>query len=331
MKNRFWNLSIYRLIATLCVLQFHIFYLLLAKDVPYEMLLSKGVQGLTAMSGFLYSQKLINDVPGFYKKNLHKLLFPAVVCLVIVAIGNLVVYIVNQCWGQNYFLFFTGNRPFDGRFITQFDNYYYIAYIIGCYAITPLIQKDNKVSKIIIIALCVTEIALAFCFRQALIVCAYMIGFVLGKKYFNNYTDHEKFSWKNPLQWALVIAASVGLYILSINLRGIENQTWFVKESISLLNNVSSAIIGIGSFFLISSLLLFVNKYIKSCKFLEVTDKTCYSIYLLNQMYMVGATSVLNMSDNFGAQTALVYGLTILTALIVFGIEYTIQATKTNK
>ena len=59
--KRFNNISLYRLIATLCILQFHIFYILFARAIPYEMLLSKGVQGLTALSGFLYSQKLITD------------------------------------------------------------------------------------------------------------------------------------------------------------------------------------------------------------------------------------------------------------------------------
>ncbi|MCF0107923.1 MAG: hypothetical protein HUJ59_02825, partial [Bacilli bacterium] len=299
MKTKFWNLSIYRIIATIAVLMFHIFYLLVAKDIPYPMLLSKGVQGLTAMSGFLYSQKLIENKKDFYLKNIKKLLIPALIVAVCIAIGNLAVMIINNSWDINYFSMFVGNRPFDGRFITQLDNYYYIIYIIGCYIVTPFIQKDNKTSKIIIVSLCVLEIILAFFFRQALIVTAYMVGYIIGKKYFNKYTDYSKFDWRSIVQWIVVIGVAVGLYILAINLRTIENQTWLVKESISLLNNISSASIGVGSFFLISSGLIFVNKFIKKSYFLSFGDKICYIIYLLNQMYMVGSTSVLNMTNDF--------------------------------
>ena len=63
---------------------------------------------------------------------------------------------------------------------------------------------------------------------------------MIGKKYFNKYTDYQSFDWKTIVQWVVVIGAAVGLYILAINLRGIENQTWFIKESISLLNNISN-------------------------------------------------------------------------------------------
>ena len=130
MKTKFWNLSIYRIVATIAVLIFHIFYLLVAKDIPYPMLLSKGVQGLTAMSGFLYSQKLIENKKDFYLKNIKKLLIPALIVAVCIAIGNLTVMIINNSWDINYFSMFVGNRPFDGRFITQLDNYYYIIYLM---------------------------------------------------------------------------------------------------------------------------------------------------------------------------------------------------------
>ena len=55
MAKRFNNLSIYRIVAALAVLVFHIFYIMIPRAIPYETLLSKFVQGLTALSGFLYS------------------------------------------------------------------------------------------------------------------------------------------------------------------------------------------------------------------------------------------------------------------------------------
>ena len=89
MKKRLNNLSIYRLVATILVLQFHLFFILYSRAIPYEMLLSKGVQGLTALSGFLYSQKIIKDNKKFILTNLKKILVPALVCFAII-IGTMI-------------------------------------------------------------------------------------------------------------------------------------------------------------------------------------------------------------------------------------------------
>ena len=95
MKKRFTNLSIYRLIATICVLQFHIFFILYARAIPYETLLSKGVQGLTCLSGFLYSQKVITDNKKFILENFKKVIFPALVVFGIMK--NFYVYSFVYC------------------------------------------------------------------------------------------------------------------------------------------------------------------------------------------------------------------------------------------
>ena len=68
MKNKYWNLSLYRLLAIICAIQFHIFFILYSRDIPFETLLSAGVIGLTCLSGFLHSQKKIEDIKSFYLK-----------------------------------------------------------------------------------------------------------------------------------------------------------------------------------------------------------------------------------------------------------------------
>ena len=88
MKRRFHNLSIYRIIATILVIQFHIFFLFNTYQLHGEYLFSKLVQGLTALSGFLYSQKLIKDIKSFYLGNLKKIAIPALLVLGFMAIWN---------------------------------------------------------------------------------------------------------------------------------------------------------------------------------------------------------------------------------------------------
>lgn len=40
--KRFNNIWIYRIVATICILQFQAFYVLYARDIPYELFLAKG-------------------------------------------------------------------------------------------------------------------------------------------------------------------------------------------------------------------------------------------------------------------------------------------------
>ena len=65
-------------------------------EILQEYLFSKLVQGLTALSGFLYSQKLIKDVKSFYLGNLKKIAIPALLVLGFMAIWNVVYMFVNK-------------------------------------------------------------------------------------------------------------------------------------------------------------------------------------------------------------------------------------------
>ena len=141
-KKRFDNLSIYRLIATICVLQYHVFFILYARDIPYETMLSKGVQGLTALSGFLYSQKAITDLKKFYLGNLKKIIIPAAVCFLFMAIWNLVAMFIMRDY--NYIGLFFGHRAFNDGLLFQPANYYYLGYIFIAYLITPILQRQDK-------------------------------------------------------------------------------------------------------------------------------------------------------------------------------------------
>ena len=183
-KQKFYNLSLYRLIATICVLQFHIFFILYNRAIPFETLLSKGVQGLTAMSGFLYSQKIIKDCKGFYLKSLKKLLIPALVCVSIMALWNLVYMLIAK--NYDYISLFFGHRVWNDGLLFQPANFYYLAYIFGCYLITPLLQKGKTIKIITISTLLIAEIILAFFLGQPIIIIPYLIGYLIGEWRFNS-------------------------------------------------------------------------------------------------------------------------------------------------
>ena len=317
MKKRLNNLSIYRFIATICVLQFHLFYILYNRAIPYEMLLSKGVQGLTALSGFLYSQKIIKDFKKFYLGNLKKIVIPALICFAIMALWNLVYMFSVQNW--NYFSLFTGHRVYNNGFIIQPGNYYYIAYIALCYLVTPILQRNDKWSVLVVIGTVVVELTVGFFFGSAIIASSYIAGYYIGQKCFKQLTDtEEKISWSKFMIWVSATIAAIAIYILVVEF-SFGEQYFFVRLR-SLINNIAATTFGVFSFFLIIHALRSTNK-LSAIKPLMFTDKLSLIIYLFNQAFMVGGMNVAVWVTPMWAKTILVYVFTIAFSIIVHFIS----------
>lgn len=318
MKNRLNNLSFYRLIATLCVLQFHIFFILYNRDIPYETLLSKGVQGLTALSGFLYSQKFIENSKKFYLNALKKLLIPALLCFVFIALWDLIYMFISKDW--NYISLFFDYRVYNGGLLFQLGNYYYIAYIFICYLITPILQKNNKCSLLVALSVIFVEIIIGFFFGPSIIVTTYIIGYYIGKKWFAHYVDNQiKYRPFILISWLLVLAISLLLFVI-VNTYHFSNG-YFLSHLESLTTNVLATIFGVSTFFFIAYLFRFLNKF-KSSKFLGYTDKLCLIIYLMNQAFMCGAMNVTILVTSMWAKTLLVYIFTIVISCLLERINH---------
>ena len=324
--KRFNNISLYRIIATICILQFHIFYILYPRAIPYEMLLSKGVQGLTALSGFLYSQKLISDYKKFYKNNLVKLLIPAGICLLFMFSWNFIYMLITKNW--DYMLFLT-HRAYIGRIITQADNYYYLAYIIVCYAITPLLQRCDKWSNVTVMSVILAEIAIAFFNGTAMILVSYLAGYYIGKKCFKTFTDiEEKYSVPTLIIWIGVLLAALGLYIVGNEVSF--GEAYYLTRLQSTVKNISATTFGVATLFVFLISLKFLNKY-NSPSLFKFTDRLSLIIYLLNQAFMTGAMSVTLYAKQMWLITILIYVLTIGSSVgILFICDNIFKGLSTN-
>ena len=331
MKKRFTNLSIYRLIATICVLQFHIFFILYARAIPYETLLSKGVQGLTCLSGFLYSQKVISDNKKFILGNIKKILIPATIVFGLMALWNLIYMFIFRDW--NYIFLFVGKRAYEGAanngLLVQPGNYYYILYISLCYLVTPILQRNDKWSVLVSIGAVLIEFTVGFFFGSSIIACSYIVGYFLGKKLFNQLTDvNEKFSWK----WFIIFLGgtllAAGIYVTLVIYPFDGN--YLLKHLYSLTNNILMTTFGIGTFFAIAHAFRWVNKY-PECKFLSFTDKLSLNIYLFNQAFMCGAMNMAVVVDPMWAKTIIVYLFTIVFSILAYYLYQLILKLTTKK
>lgn len=304
--KRFNNISIYRIIATICILQFHIFYILYPRAIPYEMLLSKGVQGLTALSGFLYSQKLITDYKKFYKNNLVKLLIPASLVALFIFSWDFIYMLISK--NYDYMIFLT-HRAYIGRIITQLDNYYYLGYIIICYAITPLLQRCDKWSNITVVGVILVELLVAFFNGAAMILVSYVAGYYIGKKLFKTFTNTEqKYSVPTLLIWSGLLFISLGFYVLLQTYSF--GDIYYLIRLRSTINNIVSTTFGVTTLFLFLIAFKFTNKW-NSPKIFKYTDKLSLIIYLMNQAFMTGAMSVTLYAKEMWLITILIYVFTL--------------------
>ena len=311
MTKRYNSLAIYRIIAALAIIQFHIFFITYERDIPFEMLLSKGVQGLTALSGFLYAGKRIDNGAKFVIGATKKLLIPALVCLALMAIWNLGYFFSTGC-SVNYFSLFIDSRAYNDAFLIQPGNYYYIIYIFVCYAITPLL-KNKRYRRGIIIAAVLGELILSFAFGISIIVIPYLVGYILGEFSFEKYTD-TKYRIKPLLLWLAIFAAAFALYsAVVLNTFG---NAWILAKLHKLLLNLTSSAVGTASFFLFISLFKGLNRFGEP-KLLLYTDRLGLVIFLMNQAFMCGGMDVCAYFDSIALDTALVYLFTLGSAALI--------------
>ena len=325
--KRFNNISIYRIIATICILQFHVFYILYPRAIPYEMLLSKGVQGLTALSGFLYSQKLIKDYKKFYLNNFIKLLIPALICLLFMVTWDVLFMAITRNW--DYMLFVT-NRAYGGRIITQADNYYYLGYILICYLITPLLQRNDKWSVVAVASVVLIEVVVGFTLGPAMIAVSYIAGYYIGRKWFKTFADPEqKYSVPSLLLWTGILLISIGTYIVVQTYSFGEG--YFLTHFQSLVNNIIVTTFGVATLFFFLMAFKFLNNF-KGWAVFKYTDKLALIIYLMNQAFMCGAMNVTAWVEPMWAKTILVYIFTLTAAVLLqFVSELVLNAINKKK
>ena len=318
-NKRYYNLSLYRIIATLLVLQFHIFFICYADDITNTIYLSKFLQGLTALSGFIFSQKLISSIKDFYLKRVWRIFVPALLALFLMVIWNLLFMMITH---QNDFIAtFVGHRAYNNGLLIEPGNYYYIPYILFCYLITPLLHKKNWLSILVTIIVIGIETTFIIKVEPTYIATSYIIGFYVGKFFFNRYTDkYEVKDLLHLLIWAILF---IGTFLISYYLLHgvihIKGKFHYILRGFTLM------VFGVSTLFIFLLGFKFINR-INKIVVLDYTDKLSYIIFLLNQTFMCGAMNVTTYVSPMYLKTILVYVFTISFSIAVYFLS-----TRVNK
>ena len=311
-NKRYYSFSLYRLIASILILQFHIFFICYPNDITDTIYLSKFLLGLTALSGFIYSQKIITSVKSFCLDRLKRIIIPAFIALIIMTIWNVLFMIIKH--QPDFISTYVGYRAFNNGLLIEPGNFYYIPFILVCYLLTPLLKMDKKWLSILITVLVIAiETLFIIKVEPTYIVTSYLIGYFVGKYFFYRYVNkYEAKDFIHLFIWAVTFISFflISYYLLN-GLIVIPNKFHYILRGFSLM------IFGVSTLFIFLLASKFINK-INNNPVLDFTDKVSYPFYLLNQTFMCGAMNVTNYVSNLWSKTILVYLFTISFAILVY-------------
>lgn len=289
------------------ILQFHIFFIVYPDNVFGTVYLSKFVQGLTALSGFLLSQKVITHVGKFYLSRLTKVFLPALVVVGLVTLWNVIFMFISG--NYDFPSMFYGTRAYNGGLLIQFGNFYYLGYIFFCYLITPLLQKNKWLGFLLFLVVAFVETSITKWMDPLYIVSCYIIGYYIGKFSFKQFVG--KCSGMDFVNFTIYGFLTAFLIIFSIYFTN-NGESIIGSVSNRILTNVMFSLFGITSMLLLLVMLKFTN-YVRHIKL----DKYSYVFFLFNQIYMVGATNVAYLAPEFWMKNLIVYLLVIVSAVII--------------
>lgn len=316
-KKRYNNLSLYRIVAAILVLQFHIFFVCYPENIAGSIYLSKFVQGLTALSGFMLSQKIILNVKDFYSIKFRKALIPALIIILSVTFWNLIWMFIGQDF--NFFQHFVGYRAYNGRLLIQFGNYYYIFYLLFCYLITPLLQKSKIGGFFIFLIVAFVETSVSKWIAPLYIVSAYILGYYIGKVAYRSYTG--KYRWTDLIHFSISLTATILTIIYSIKLSALPSTT-------TILIGVNALYTLFGVFSMLAFLMLF--KFCNSLPEIRI-DKLSYMFFLFNQIFMVGATDITKVMSNPFEMNVVVLLLVTVFSIIFYYLYKRIETQASKK
>ena len=310
-KKKYNNLSCYRMIAAIAILIFHLYFCMSNNNMTIN-LLSKGVQGLTLLSGFLYSQRKIDSIRGFYKKNIMKLITPVLWVFILTIAVTWAMHLMNP--SRTMISFWFGYSS-SGSLLFIYGNFWYIPMIIICYLMTPILAKAKKDKSpyliLVIIIGIMLELMLAghnlyFPISFTIYTLGYFFGGLAGV--YKKLTDDRYYPKDFMLSAIIFIICILLYYYLGLFMSG---------SVLSFFRNFIASLVGASSFFLFTLLFKPLNS-LKLDNVFRHTDKIAYPFYLLNQIFSTGVFKI------YAYNSLLISGILILitTAIFSFIIAY---------
>lgn len=311
--NREGYISCIRFVAMILIIACHI---LQGLSLEAAFWINVGVQIFFVLSGYCYGGKKIENMKNWYKKQLRKIVVPYIV---LCAIFMVILYLFENIGLNQYDKFYLfgkliGFQAWIGT-IPYLTHTWFISYIILCYLITPFLQNIHaeKIGSILINILVFTLFCqLAASYGIINIDASYIMLYLFGY-FFKKAEDSKKQESKLTILFFVLMMITLPIRILVqyYNNLAILKVLDYIHVTPAIFISYHHALLGIVLFLIMQRLF----RKIRYNKFLEISDRFSYFVYLTHQIFILFAFSLLQITENLFVNIIL-----ILLAIIISSI-----------
>ena len=313
-----YTISIIRFIALLLIITCH---MMQHESCFLAWWFNVGVQIFLCISGYLYGQKKISDIPKFYADRFKKILIPYYLVFLTAGIAEFI--FARECF--NVFRFCGGLVC--RTTIIGGEHLWFVSTILFCYILTPLLYfykvkyvKTYRSFWIGTFAACCA--VTVYCglydrFFNPAWICCFVLGYALGVN------EEQKYAEKSHSEQSEYIYITAFLAVLGNALQiYLSNHYVFtgIKEkAFTYFSNYNHVWLGIFLFLLMKKIFEKVD-YINHpglIKCLKITDKYSYETYLVHQFLILGPFSLMAITPFlFINCSIIIIGIIILAWLL---------------
>lgn len=305
-------IQIYRIIAMFLIITCHI-----CEESSNGLIVSLGqafnvgVFCFLFISGYLYSNKKIENSRKWCIKRLKKILLPMYIFMIILSIVN----IVRKDFNVFITLGYLFNLQYYTGYVTGGGHLWFLTIIMICYLLLPLVKKIDKKNNInwILISTLLFAILLANVSYKMSFTFMYIFSFLSGYK-FCHIEDQKNI---NTIKSMLMIFLAITIRLLSKRLL---DGTMIYDIIIFSLTHL---LLALGIYCLVKSI---INKVqLKSNKLINHIDGLSMYIYISHNIFISKPLEMLKLTNIYILNLLLALLSTYILAIIIKSIDDYIQ------
>ena len=299
MNTKNVSIQIIRILSMFLIIACH-----LVKSNIVAQFLTFGVYTFLFMSGYLYSQKKIQNKVSWIVKQYKKISIPVFVFLVFIILAHIILNIHFELKSLIVYVF---NLQYFFKGILGATHLWFLSVIMICYFLTlekETIKKifDRKIYLFIILSI---AICLAF-FNSKLSNLLFMIiTYFLGMRY-RNTEDSKKYNF----------FVTLILCLFAILLKVLTHH--FIDET-PLYNSVIYFIVHLTLAYSFFTTIKYVSlkKNIRSNKLIDYFDEISYFVFITHYSFIVGPIDLTGLTSYYSINVLIILLLSFITATIL--------------
>ena len=327
MTGKNYSISCVRLVSLLLIVTCHIMQYC---DFVLAWWFNVGVQIFLCISGYLYGQRSISDIPAFINKRLKKILVPYYLTFVTVAILQFI--FVRERIDLNRFV---GGLLLK-KFLSGGEHLWFVPVIIICYAVLILLDRFKEkyvknsdsffIFSVVSVVVALVVFGLVFSYYKTDCIICYILGYCLGVNDTGKYIPYTF----NVVLFSFFAIIGNGLQIYFNYIRKIVIPQGIIElyRVFLLCNHVT---LGIILFIVLKFLFDKVQFRPKMLAFLDKTDNYSYEVYLVHQFMILGPFSLMKIMGFMPINIFIIFLMIVVLAFILKLVDSHIFVSNTKK